>query len=383
MAKFIWIAPSAFALFIAPSVDAHMKLRSPVPYGLSSLDNSPLAADGSDFPCKQRPGVYELEGAENILVIGEPNMLSFEGSAVHGGGSCQISLTTDLQPTNNSRWMVIKSIEGGCPASIPGNFPTNSDGEDANALQYIVPEGIEPGEYTIAWSWLNKIGNREFYMNCGPATVIPPKKKGRIPEPIGTKGRNSFPDMYVANLASINECETPESFDYHYPDPGSDVQRAGTGPFIQLTCGGARNTVDATATTGATIVDLSYPSTPGPTTEIQNPSTDTNECGSRLHGQLLAGGRCQDVGFNGATTSAIPSEKVKLHPDPNTDSGGSTSAKNATGYANPCMSEGTWFCDTDGKSARRCANGVWSALISLRGMRCNPGISDEITLATG
>jgi hypothetical protein len=71
-----------------------------------------LTTGSRDFPCKQRSGVYDPEGASNVIAIDEPQALSFIGIAVHRGGSCQVSLTTDQQPTKNSKWMVIHSIEG-------------------------------------------------------------------------------------------------------------------------------------------------------------------------------------------------------------------------------------------------------------------------------
>ena len=229
---------------LAPQVGSHMIMKSPVPYGRQSLNNSPLAADGSDFPCKLRPGVYNLEGAQNIMAIGEYQTLSFIGSAVHGGGSCQVALTADPQPTKDSKWMVIKSIEGGCPANVPGNLPEDPNGGGASTFQYTVPEGIAPGDYTIAWTWLNKIGNREFYMNCGPATVVAAKKRRQELLHDVSKRQNSLPNLFVANLASINDCRTEEGFDYLYPNPGADVEQSGIGPYTQLSCGDLSNTVD-------------------------------------------------------------------------------------------------------------------------------------------
>ena len=66
-----------------------------------------------------------------------------------------MSLTTDLQPTKNSKWMVIKSIIGGCPASAPGNLNEDAASTGASVFNYTIPAGINPGEYTIAWSWFN------------------------------------------------------------------------------------------------------------------------------------------------------------------------------------------------------------------------------------
>jgi len=174
--KLSFSAIAGTILFCLASVNAHMIMLSPTPYGMSTLDNSPLNATGSDFPCKQRSGVYDAEGASNIMVIGEPQTLSFMGSAVHGGGSCQVSLTTDLQPTQNSRWMVIHSIQGGCPSNVTGNLDGDASSLGAAVFQYTIPSGISLGQYTIAWSWVNKVGNREFYMNCGPATIVAAKK---------------------------------------------------------------------------------------------------------------------------------------------------------------------------------------------------------------
>lgn len=226
----------AAAIGLISTTNAHMKLASPVPYGQSSLNNGPLAADGSDFPCKQRPGVYEVEGALDLnqMAIGQPQTLSFIGGATHGGGSCQVSLTPDKEPTKDSKWSVIHSIEGGCPFASDGNLSDDSAGTSSTDFTYTIPAGIEPGQYTLAWTWFNRIGNREMYMNCAPVNIVASKKRSIQARGQSAKRATTLPDMFVANIG--NGCSTVDSQNVQFPDPGESVENAGTSALTPPVC---------------------------------------------------------------------------------------------------------------------------------------------------
>lgn len=131
----------ATALLGASAVNAHLTMKNPVPYG--DPNNSPLKPDGSDFPCKHAAGSNYNIAKENEYDIGDTVAVSLQGSAIHGGGSCQVSLTTDRKPTKDSDWMVIESVEGGCPKNIPGNegWPQSTV---FNAFNFTIPDGVDP-----------------------------------------------------------------------------------------------------------------------------------------------------------------------------------------------------------------------------------------------
>jgi hypothetical protein len=138
---------------LMPSAIAHMVIVSPVPYGQDSLTNSPLEDDGSDWPCKQRSGVYDITKM-NTIPVGVAQDLAFKGGATHGGGSCQLSVTMDKQPTKNSEWKVVHSIIGGCPSNATGNLSDDADGLDATVFQYTLDKQMPSGTYTLAWTWV-------------------------------------------------------------------------------------------------------------------------------------------------------------------------------------------------------------------------------------
>jgi hypothetical protein len=92
----------------------------------------------------------------------------------------------------------------------------------------------------MAWTWFNKVGNREMYMNCAPIKVSGGSGKGF----------EQLPDMAVANIAGQGSCATSETFDYTFANPGKYVTKAGKGPYKEL-CGGAASSGGSGSTGGS------------------------------------------------------------------------------------------------------------------------------------
>ncbi|KAK4696114.1 hypothetical protein P7C71_g1750, partial [Lecanoromycetidae sp. Uapishka_2] len=260
--------PSIKALFSASAIafftttDAHMFLAQPPPYGNPS--SSPLDAGGSNFPCK---ATSNTGGPVTNMVVGAEQVMKFNGTAVHGGGSCQISLTKDNPATASSKWMVIHSIMSGCMArNQPGNLPDGAAGPqltpDPDTYNYTIPQGIDAGTYTLAWTWFNKIGNREMYMNCANVKITAGSSKRdapvneteeySIPE-LSERAAPSFPDMFKANIPTT-DCTTPDSHDVQFPDPGASVETASPSPVLAPPTGpkcGAAGTSASTSSSGS------------------------------------------------------------------------------------------------------------------------------------
>jgi hypothetical protein len=199
------------AILTGSLVSAHLELTSPFP--LHSKYNpktpealrdysmtSPLATDGSQFPCK---GYISAKGdSPNMdsvatFAAGSSVQYSIAGTATHGGGSCQMSMSYD----NGASWNVIHSTIGGCMV-------------EGQNLDVKIPSEAPNGEALFAWSWFNQLGNREMYQNCAVVTI--------------TNGGSGLtgPAPFVANVG-VNGCTTIEGVDVVFPDPGPNVQYGG------------------------------------------------------------------------------------------------------------------------------------------------------------
>lgn len=122
------------------------------------------------------------------------------GSATHGGGSCQLSMSYD----NGQTWAVIFSYIGGCMVEGP-------------TTDFTLPADAPSGEAIFSWSWFNQLGNREMYQNCAVVTIT---NGGAGLDP------SVYPTPFVAN-ADVNGCSTIEGTDIVFPEPGPNVKYGG------------------------------------------------------------------------------------------------------------------------------------------------------------
>lgn len=374
----------AAAVGFAAVSNAHIYLASPKPF--EGTISSPLDESGSNFPCQ---GLSP--GAATSMSLGSTQKLAFIGSAVHGGGSCQVSITYDTNPTKDSVWKVLHSIEGGCPvAGQAGNMGDNAAAVIPPTYSYQIPSDIPGGNATIAWTWLNRIGNREFYMNCAAVNL----EGGG-----GDKSSlDSLPDMVVANIPSINSCSTTglDGKDYLYPNPGSSVEKHPfqDGDLVELNgdCGaaasGGSSSGDGSSSGGSSSGSGSSSSDAPATTSQAAASTG-------LPGGVFitapAGG--SDSSSSAPTPTAVvesPSATPTSAPAPSATSGSdgssggsdgsSSSGAGAQAAGSACSPEGLWNC-VDGSSYQQCGSGTWSPVMALAtGTKCTGGQGPNINI---
>ncbi|EFW99073.1 hypothetical protein CMQ_5494 [Grosmannia clavigera kw1407] len=385
MYTYIFTAVVVSMLWASQAV-AHLTLATPVPFG--TPDNSPLSTSGSNFPCQivgTAATFYDRSSAtNNTMAVGETQTLSFKGSAVHGGGSCQLAVTSEQQPTSSTTWQVILSIEGGCPTT-DGNGPSTYD--------YSIPDSISPGDYVFAWTWVSKeSGAPEYYMNCAPITVTAasPGKRSEVKTTVAARDSSALPNLFVANLDSINSCKTTTGTDPLFPDPGPNVSKpskmttnyqspAGTNCFplgatdssSSSTSAASPSTSGSSATASAVTVaaDSSSSST---STTLSTAVVAT----SSANAAAATTAATETATTTPATAAAATTSSVSA----STQASGSTNGTPAAGssLSGSCMSEGTFNC-VGGSKYQQCASGSWTAFQAMpAGTKCQDGQSTTL-----
>lgn len=322
--------------------NAHMTMKTPVPYDASQgvPSTSPLVADGSDWPCKMGDSNYDVTkiATMNNIKAGDPQTLSFIGTATHGGGSCQLSLTMDKTITKKTQFKVFHSIEGGCPADTAGNL---SPGQSAATFNWSLPTDMPNGQYSLAWTWFNKVGNREMYMNCAPITVTGGSDS--------QDGFNKLPDMFVANIkGAVNgkynggEWATKETVDTEFPEPGPSVDKEpgdkNLGPPVQS---GGSSAATSGGSSGATQNEAS-PASSGSSSSGSSGDTSSGSSGSSSSNSGSGAAAPQaNVASPAAPASGASSPAASPGASSSSASGGTGTCPTGS---SPCSSPGTLVC---------------------------------------
>ncbi|CRG91584.1 hypothetical protein PISL3812_08634 [Talaromyces islandicus] len=335
----------AIYAFLASTASAHMQMSNPYPIrsplnpdGGDNKDysyTSPLDASGANFPCKG----YQNDAFKSVATYeaGQQYSMSLEGSATHGGGSCQLSLSYDT----GKSFTVIESIEGGCPLTSKYSFTIPSDAPSGQAL--------------FAWSWFNKIGNREMYMNCAQVTIKGGSSKRAHPRDLkvardGT-AFSSLPPLFIANVNGPGECTTVESQEVKFPEPGPNLLGGVSGPGY--TCKSSAPFLgDGSSSTGGSSGSSAAPSSTSTAQAQSNPSPVTSAATSPLN-----------TAHPTTTTTSVPQGIATDSP--------------STGQA--CSRNGAIVCGSDGQSWSMCNNGSLTHMGSVAaGTKCANGAINKV-----
>ncbi|KAI1821068.1 lytic polysaccharide monooxygenase [Xylaria intraflava] len=401
------------AILAAGSAMAHMNLKDPAPL---AYKNNPYTQEahkdysltspisGAQYPCK---GYLKFIGTPDGTPVatyspGQSATFTVEGGASHNGGSCQLSLSYDKGAT----FTVIKSFIGSCPTSSGGTFGFTIPSD--------APEG---NDVVFAWTWVNKTGNREFYMSCAIVNI----KTGGGKRAIETNEKRTVafadrPQVFKANLGGDDKYCTKEGVDTVFPEPGPDVETNASNPGPAILCatgksaptGGSGSNSgsgsSSSSSASSSVNSSSSPSSSATSVSSASSSVSASSSGSSTLSSSSASARDPVVS---STTAITPTGGVYLLSSSGTATSTNTtkatsappssSAPAATptastprpaptggatgGMSGACSPEGAWNC-IDGKSFQRCASGRWSPVQAMAaGTTCQPGVGNNLNMS--
>lgn len=298
------LSASILALLAAmPAVHAHMEMTEPKPI---MHKTNPFASDNlkdysytspisgpAQYPCK---GVLAKAGPKELTPVatwaaGSQQSFSIGGGAVHGGGSCQASISED----GGKSFKVLRSYIGNCPKSSKYDFT--------------VPKDTITGNVLFAWTWFNYEGNREMYMNCASVEITG-----------GGSGLKKLPDIVVANSANP-DCLFEENFDPEFENPGPNPviaskktvkgkgncgpKAGGPGIVMPPTTGGNSTIVPPSGGNGGTTAPKPKPGNGG-TTPIKPTPTKTTPSPTVVPNQPAASVPGKTQWYDPSTNPGIP-----------------------------------------------------------------------------
>jgi hypothetical protein len=208
---------------------------------------------------------------------------------------------------------------------------------DPFTYDYTIPDNIPAGNATIAWSWMNRVGNREFYMECG------------VLELTGTGGDqanfDALPDLFVANVVPYDGgCVTDDmqGSDPLIPNPGDSVETNSAYPAVAFNSA----CVSLSATGGSGSSPTSYAASSAQSTSAAATSYATSAASSAQGGVFITKTGASSAA-QATTTAQATTATTKATSVAETTSA-APAATSASSSGSTSGSQKTGACDTDG-----------------------------------
>ncbi|KAJ2837151.1 hypothetical protein FBU31_001205 [Coemansia sp. 'formosensis'] len=202
---------------MAASAWTHMSMISPCPrYNSKDIDcpalppgeaidyneSSPIASSGVALqPFCKYTAPWPTPAAQ--WTAGQSITVTFSTyGSEHDGGMCEWSLSYD----GGKSFVVINRVLGRCFYDAQNNYVFN--------YTFTLPANVPGSDSAIfAWSWVNAMGNREFYMNCADVVIKGASESFSGPQMtiLNYPGYPSVPEFmgnYSTGLAYYNNAPT-------------------------------------------------------------------------------------------------------------------------------------------------------------------------------
>ncbi|KAJ3038199.1 hypothetical protein HK097_003239 [Rhizophlyctis rosea] len=194
------------ALLLTHTTIAHINIASPPP---RQHKNNPFTIGEPDYnmleplyggvsvrpyPCRG----YSKSQSVVSTAPGATINIDLEGSATHEFGHCQFAISYD-----DETFVVLKTVKDTC---LDGSSVI---GPNLRRYSLTLPSDLPEctNGCTLAWTWINNVGNREYYMNCVDIKTVGGPKSGTVSgKQLFVAHVPGYPTIPEPSVGSVTDC---------------------------------------------------------------------------------------------------------------------------------------------------------------------------------
>ncbi|KAJ2554017.1 hypothetical protein EV175_002734 [Coemansia sp. RSA 1933] len=337
---------AAIASALVASVSAHMTIIDPCPRFSPWCTHEPPALPAgvqydysikspidpaSTLLCKSNTSwpspVATWTAGQSITVQFYPD------GAAHGGGHAQFSVSYDGGNTFAVVYEVLKYMFF--------NGPSSSNTPEVLSYTFTLPADLPNSDSVIfAWSWVNAIGNREFYMNCADVAITGSSSSSYTGKQMVIADHDGYPTIPAFNG------DYTTGLSYYENAPSVTVSPSGY-TAASVVSSGANYAASPVASSSA----------------VYEASSTATPVAYAAQGDASSALEVAVAVVSSAPAAAEPTTAA-ADPASDAEAGSDTESDVEDGSSSSACTHGTLACTADGAGYQACVWGVWSVVIN-------------------